>query len=368
MSAEQSRINSLDQFRGYTVLGMFFVNFAGHFKIIPDIFKHHNTYCSYADTIMPHFFFAVGFAYRLTLLKRLKVEGWQPAYARVVRRNLGLILLGMVWYHLDGKFETWAELQSIGITGFMKTAFQRNVFQTLVHIGVTALWILPVVAAGPTARIAFMTFSALLHLGLSHWFYYEWVMHRPGIDGGPLGFLTWTIPMIAGSLAYDMVLQGRQARPVAKLLAWGLALMLLGYVISCLNLMFATGLGTGASPGEVLVEPPFVPPSRPVDIWTMSQRAGSLSYLSFGAGLSFAVYALFVLLCDRNHLQLGLFRTLGTNALAGYLIHEIVAGAIKPLAPKDAPLWFVVAMIALFLGICYLFIRHLEKNKLFLRL
>src|SRR5438132_10390907 len=146
MSAEPSRIHSLDQFRAYTFLGMCFVNFAGHLKIIPDIFKHHNTYCSYADTIMPHFFFAVGFAYRLTLLKRLKVEGWQTAYARIVRRNLGLILLGMVLYHLDGKFDAWAELQSLGFLDFMKTAFQRNVFQTLVHIGVTALWILPVIA------------------------------------------------------------------------------------------------------------------------------------------------------------------------------------------------------------------------------
>src|SRR5207237_1465132 len=167
MSAEPSRIHSLDQFRGYTVLGMFFVNFAGHFRIIPDIFKHHNTYCSYADTIMPHFFFAVGFAYRLTLLRRLKVEGWQRAYAKVVRRNLGLILLGMVLYHLDGKFDTWNELQSLGFIGFMKTSFQRNVFQTLVHIGVTSLWILPVIAAGTTVRIAYMTFSALVHLGLS---------------------------------------------------------------------------------------------------------------------------------------------------------------------------------------------------------
>ena len=62
------RIHSLDQFRGYTVLGMFFVNFIGYFAVTPAIFKHHNTYCSYADTIMPQFFFAVGFAYRLHVL------------------------------------------------------------------------------------------------------------------------------------------------------------------------------------------------------------------------------------------------------------------------------------------------------------
>ena len=47
------------------------VNFIGDFAAAHPVFKHHNTYFSYADTIMPAFHFAVGFALRLTLLKRL---------------------------------------------------------------------------------------------------------------------------------------------------------------------------------------------------------------------------------------------------------------------------------------------------------
>ncbi len=69
------RLASLDQFRGYTVAGMFLVNFVGSYPESPALLKHHNTYCSYADTIMPQFFFAVGFAYRMTLLKRLQAVG-----------------------------------------------------------------------------------------------------------------------------------------------------------------------------------------------------------------------------------------------------------------------------------------------------
>ena len=69
------RIVSLDQFRGYTVAGMLLVNFLGGFRRrYPPVLKHHNTYCSYADTIMPQFFFAVGFAYRLTFLRRRQRE------------------------------------------------------------------------------------------------------------------------------------------------------------------------------------------------------------------------------------------------------------------------------------------------------
>ena len=59
--ARADRIASLDQFRGYTVVGMLLVNFLGGYKAVPALLKHHNTYCSYADTIMPQFLFAVGF-------------------------------------------------------------------------------------------------------------------------------------------------------------------------------------------------------------------------------------------------------------------------------------------------------------------
>src|SRR5204862_3047590 len=117
------RIASLDQFRGYTVAGMLLVNFLGGYAVVPAILKHHNTYCSYADTIMPQFFFAVGFAYRLTFLRRLERLGFGPAAAAVLRRNLGLILLGFVVYHLDGRVKSWAELQALGVRGFAAAAF-----------------------------------------------------------------------------------------------------------------------------------------------------------------------------------------------------------------------------------------------------
>mgnify|MGYP001567957177 CR=1 FL=1 len=87
-----ARLASLDQFRGYTVLGMCVVNFLGNFTALPAAFKHHNTYCSYADTIMPQFFFAVGFAYRLTFLRRMAGASVNSVCARFLWRNLKLIL------------------------------------------------------------------------------------------------------------------------------------------------------------------------------------------------------------------------------------------------------------------------------------
>ena len=76
--ATAGRIESLDQFRGYTVAGMFVVNFLGSFDATPVLLTHQNNFCSYADTIMPQFFFAVGFAFRLTFGRRAQVSHLTP--------------------------------------------------------------------------------------------------------------------------------------------------------------------------------------------------------------------------------------------------------------------------------------------------
>jgi hypothetical protein len=305
---------------------------------------------------MPQFFFAVGFAYLLTFLRRLATGGLWPAAAAALKRNAELILLGFVIYHLDGGVKSWAELQKLGLHGFLAQAFQRELFQTLVHIAITSIWILPVIAAGTSTRIIFMIASAGIHLWLSSRFYLDWASKHV-IDGGPLGFLTWTIPTLVGSLAYDAVAHVRSAyNPLPKLAVWSVVLMVVGYVLSCL--------------GGNLAPPPFVPPppSHVIDLWTMSQRTGSVAYLTFSTGFSLAVYALFVLICDQWGWQSALFRIFGQNALAAYIIHPMVAGAVKPYLPNDAPAWYVAAGFGLYFAICVIFNRYLEKHELFLRL
>jgi len=346
----------LDQFRGYTVVGMLFVNFLGGYVVVPAVFKHHNTYCSYADTIMPQFFFAVGFAFRLTFLRRLATGSAWAATRAVVDRALALILLGFVVYHLDGSVRTWSEVQNLGVSGFFAQAFRRELCQTLVQIAMTSIWVLPVIAAGPRIRVAYLIASAGLHLWLSSWFYLDWAWKTPVIDGGSLGILTWTIPTLVGSLAYDAVIRGNDdGNTLRKLAGWSLALMLLGYLLSC--------------GGGRLAYSPFVPPdTRDVDLWTMSQRTGSVSYLTFAAGFSLAVYALFFEICDRRGWQTALFRIFGQNALVAYVIHPMVASAVKPYLPDDSPFWYLAAGFSVYLAICVAFNAYLERHRLFVRL
>lgn len=349
----QDRLHSLDQFRGYTVAGMFAVNWLGAFAVMPEVLKHHRDWCSYADTIMPQFFFAVGFALRLVYLRNAARDGAAVARRLVVRRGGALFLFGVMFYGFGTPWSSWAALSADGWRGFLSLAVWRLPFQALVHIAVTCLWLAPVVGCSARVRLAFAAASAGLHVWLSHAFWFDVVRQQGVIDGGPLGFLTWTLPTVAGTLAHDAIQRGW---PVGRLGAWGLAVMLGGYALACL------------SNGGGWAVPPFLPTTRPQDIWTMSQEAGSASYLLFTAGVSLTVYAAFRAACDLRGWRLVLFEDLGTNALAAYVLHMMVAPALSHLSPGDAPAWWAVSVGLLHFGIVWTMVRWLNSRGLYLRL
>lgn len=453
-SPKHDRLASLDQFRGYTVAGMFLVNYAGSFAAIGTFLptlKHWHTHCSFADTIMPQFLFAVGFSFRMSYLKRLEKDGAALANWRMVRRILGLLLVALIVHHLDGKFDSWAQVKELGIGGFLQTAFQRNYFQTLAHIGITSLWVVPVIGLGVWPRLIYMIGSCLLFIGLSTSWYYDWELTRPGIDGGPLGFLTWTAPLILGTFAFD-IWKSQLKYKAWTMSAIGACVFLIAYGLSCVNTFtFPNQVPEAARWTDYLAENPMARPLVPdseevsrkagesenveadkplsrfqalvasgdaipqpsgqqlehwinrrnkvydqlkakgeipegvtrqqfekekwhqpgeryLNQWTMSQRAGSPAYTLFGGGLGMIIMALMLVVCDGWGLQLGVFRTLGVNALLGYILHGMVNEAVKPFVPKDAPLWFVLAGFAVSFGICYLVLRTLEKQKIIFRL
>lgn len=406
MASEQAtppRLVSLDQFRGYTVVGMLLVNFLGSFAVCPRVLKHTHDYLSYADTIMPQFLFAVGFAMRLSLGRRLQAEGSGAIFRRMAKRLLGLALVALVVYTVGRRAETWEALVQLGAWGAIEEPLKRHWFQTLMHIAVTSLWVLPVIHSNSAVRLLWMLGSAALHVALSHWFNFVWVNTPPnGIDGGPLGFLTWTIPTIVGTLACDLLVNPSDVSQVrspllgrAALMAIGL--MSLGYVFSCGTRYYDVPESEQVSlqqeklavhpvipsPEQVqhkraeghlrawLAEPPFVaPPSiteRKWNYWMMSQRSGSLSYLTFAAGFALFVYLLFFVACDSWGWRLAFFKTFGTNALLAYVVHDQVADAIKPFIPGDAPAWYVLAGLMVFFWITWLFVRSFEKRGMFLR-
>jgi hypothetical protein len=220
---------------------------------------------------------------------------------------------------------------------------------------------------------------ATLHVVLSRAFYFDFMWARPnwldqywgaadirGLDGGPLGFLAWTIPQLLGSLAYDLVARYPGGSAFWRLLRWAIVLMGLGYALSCL----ATSSAADGIGGFALAEPPFVAPSaeRSVSYWMMSKRMCSMPFMLFATGFAMGVYALFVLACDRGSLRVGVFRTFGQNPLGAYILHEMVGRAVGPFAPPDSPLPWIAATFLVYFGVTYLFVRHLEEHQIYLRM
>lgn len=417
LNPPRQRLASLDQFRGYTVAGMFLVNFIGYFAVAPFLCKHHLTFNSYADTIMPQFFFAVGFSFRLSFGRRVHEQGTAKAYLHMIRRLLGLALVSFVVYRVAHRADPWQwdVLVEKGPIEALYQPFKEDWFQTLLHIAVTSLWILPVIRAGAMIRILYMIASVLLHIGLSYWFYFDWIHTPPtAIDGGPLGFLTWTIPTMVGTLACDVVIGAEERPPLVKMIAWAFVLMGLGYGMSCFTRIYDVPSDqvealsdvreaenpvipsreqfarwkenlTAGNWSEVLAEPPFVPPphSREVingnvtnesykfrkwNYWQMGQCIGATSYQTFSAGFSLAVYVLFYILADMLNIRIGIFRTLGVNALVGYVLHDMVGGSVKAFMPPDSPAWYMWAGFALYFWITWLFLRSLEKQNIYIKL
>ena len=66
--------------------------------------------------------------------------------------------------------------------------------------------------------LLFAIASGALHVALSYAYWYDLLQAKRVIDGGMLGFLTWSVPMLAGTLAYDLVAQREPARAIRPLL------------------------------------------------------------------------------------------------------------------------------------------------------
>lgn len=399
---------------------MVVVNFLGAYSITPRVLRHTNDYCSYADTVMPHFLFAVGFAIAI-VWSRTATSGYgakRRTLLRLARRSVALAGVAFLLYFPWGTDHLTSRLLE---SNFWFSVFKRDWFQTLTHIAATTLWILPMLRWGLKGRALWLVASLAIHACLSELFYFHWVHASPGgIDGGPLGFLTWVLPASIGlwageaiqqfharSNATSLQLHSREILRRRFLLAAGV-LMLLGYSLSCftrhfdrndggieasqklavspvLGIDFPTDHGNdntnipnkGSSLLEgwlyVLAEPPFVPPpsypKRAWNYWMMSQKAGSLSYQTFAGGLSLLVFVFFDWASERMKSRWKPLSTLGRNAIACYIVHGFLIDAISSgRLQKSSPAAQVLLGLTVVLFLTYGLAKFMEWRGIFLRL
>lgn len=430
----------MDQFRGYTVAGMLLVNYVGDMEAFHDVFKHHSVYFSYADSIMPSFFFAVGYSYRLTILRRLPQLGTVRTWSTYIRRSLSLILISLMFFGLGAgdEFSDWKNYSWQTAWHLVTTVIKSDLWETLALIGVTQIALLPVINKSLKFRGWTIVGCLIAHAVLSYLFNFNFSHQQPNAledllvryidwgatdkrcwESGPFGVLNWSVMMLLGSIAYDIIAMNSAPKSVRKLLTLGVVLMVVGYGISCLTRLYDVEKGKGqssqfassasadaddaphemtpwgASPRNLdqfatspvlppfgraagqditslLAEPPFVPPpgreERRVNYWMMTKQLPSPSFTLFASGFASALYALFVLACDIGPIRIGLFRTFGQNPLATYLLHVVVGLTLHTVSPEDAPLWFCLVSVTVFFLINYGIIRGLEKQGVYIRL
>jgi predicted acyltransferase len=397
------RIASMDQFRGYCVAGMWVVNFLAGFTAIHRILKHNDTYFSLADSIMPAFLFAAGFSYRLTILRRTARDGRPAAYRHAILRSLALILVTLTLAGLSPVAPSWDQLTWVAAREFLARLLKADLWNVLAIIGAVQLLTLPVVAASAKVRLLTIAVFLAAHAALSYSFNYEFVYGRPNWldaywgaagtrawDGGFFGLLMWSVPLLGGTLAYDILSGTRSGGShVRRLIGVGAAWMICGYALSCLAMLYEAAPGQPApeAPSTVLpplerlgsrplttllADPPFVAPPppqvRPLSYWTMAKRLVTPSFILFGTGLAFALYGVFVLVCDLRGWRSETFRMLGQNALLAYLLQYPVKQSVHALMPDNSPWWWCLLGLALFFAILMLFVRYLDRHKLYLRL
>lgn len=243
------------------------------------------------------------------------------------------------------------------------------------------------------------------------------------------GFLAAKAPQYSGGLnssdsPRDSEALERAASSAAKkILVGSISLMTLAYALSCIGasgpgflnpscydgqrVFFWGGFGaevpcTGVPTignTQWLVAPPFYlpdPANNVVTMWTMTQRAGSVTYHIFSAGTSAALFAFFLFICEvgisapswwhvigggaskllgvhsdgRNlTIRFHVAEVFGENPLAIYLLGDKLGDQIGSMLPNDSPAWyFIIWGEGLQLVIAYTCASYLRSHKLFLRL
>ena len=395
----KERIRSLDQFRGFTVLAMFGVNFLGGMESVPALYQHNENWFSLADWIMPAFVFLVGMAFRLTWRRRVESMGRKAAVLTYVRRSLALIGVSLIAYGFGAKFPAWEDWNADSVREFIAALLKARIWEVLAIIGASQLVVLSVIGKGAGVRIVVAIGLMAAHLLISESFNVHFVLAQPnwlnefwgaaGVrawDGGFFGVLNWAAIALAGTVAMDW-LSVLQTASIRRFVTAGVLCMVIGYGLTTLSTYYDVPEGSSIATESVapnpvfppvfrqapsLPTPPFtaVPPpeQRQINYWMMSKRLVSLPFVLFATGFVFVLLAGFVFVCDHGKRSLATFRILGQNALAAYLLHYILLESTKPLVPRDSPAWFALTALLLFLAVIVLIMVVLEKRKLYLRL
>lgn len=302
------RMNVIDQYRGFAILMMVFVDYLSRIQRVPAWLKHApGVGLTVVDLIAPIFIFAIALVFKPSLNRRLLRDGRGQTALHFIRRFLALMGIGF----LTPPGFSWGLFQTIGGAGL---------------ISLLVIW-LPALARLIIGGVLLGGYQVLLDTvwmrrvtATSSWCEVE-------------GTLSWAAMLILASVLADWYYK----RPRDQ------RLFVLGSLISL-------GLGIVLS------------------IWVeVSQYFVSASYVLIGLGASGFLFALFHFLTEKLRIHLPLLIAWGKNPILLYLLHYWiwVMVFLRPLATTwhhEAPLWLIALQVGGFVGVLSLVAWYLDRR------
>ena len=300
----RQRLESIDEFRGFSILLMVLANYLAGPHVVPAWLKHApDVGFTVIDIIAPMFIAAIGLTFGASFRARLTRDGRRQAIEHFLTRNLALIGLGALFTvlgNLSGLAvdrSDWGLLQAIGFAGLI----------TLVFIAVPARlrWL-----AGLLLLVAYQfqlnSFWLANVLSSTH--------------GGLEGALSWGAMLVMATALGDLfhdVPKGRRWFPAASAGVLALGLLLA-----------------------------FIVP--------VSKNRVSASYVLIALGASDLVFWCFHVFDERFHRLIPILREWGRNSLLLYVMHGVLLGIfVAPRIPgwyELAPVWLLVLQALLMVG------------------
>ena len=324
----------MDEYRGYAIFGMIFVNYLGFFALpgvgfgsgdafvdLSWLLRHSPAWFSYADTIAPIFIFVVGMGFRLSLRRRIEREGRKRATLGALRRYAILAFIGLCYGGFDLKVSVWDALLDIALAGMLA---------------------LPVIDRSARIRVALaVAYLAFYQFCFSILGYGPWTMAN-SIDGGPLGIFSWAFILLMGTLAMDWLEAGDSSRLIVRCLAWGVALSALGWLLKW-------------PWGEFKAH------------WPFSQKGMSAPYALYSTGIALLTFIPFHLLADVWGKRLPHLSVLGSNALVLYIAQAVLISFFHANIGRDVSLFITVTTYIAVYALCYALAAELHRRKIFIK-